>query len=85
MARLLLLAVAFAVVVGAGAAATAPTVITGPVDAVGATTATVSGTVNPNGTATTWYLEYGKTTTYGTKTPRRAPLRDRHRRVFPRT
>ena len=52
----------------AAAAATAPTAITGPVNAVGATTATLTGTVNPNGTATTWIFEYGKTTTYGTQT-----------------
>jgi hypothetical protein len=51
------------------AAATAPTAITGPVTAIGATIATLSGTVNPNGTSTTWYFEYGATTTYGTKTP----------------
>jgi hypothetical protein len=51
------------------AAATAPTAITGPVTALAATTATLSGTVNPNGTATTWHFEYGKTTTYGTSTP----------------
>lgn len=41
---------------------------TGPVTAVGPTTATVSGTVNPNGTATTWYVEYGTSTSYGSKT-----------------
>jgi trimeric autotransporter adhesin len=51
------------------AAATAPTAITGPVTAIAATTATLSGTVNPNGTATTWQFEYGPTTAYGTKTP----------------
>jgi hypothetical protein len=50
-------------------AATAPTAITGPVTAIAGTTATLSGTVNPNGTATSWYFEYGTTTTYGTKTP----------------
>jgi len=36
--------------------------------AVGPTTATVSGSVNPNGTATTWHVEYGTTTSYGTPT-----------------
>ena len=50
-------------------AATAPTAITGPVTAIGSTIATLSGTVNANGTATTWYFEYGTTTSYGTKTP----------------
>ncbi len=50
-------------------AATAPTAITGPVTALAGTTATLSATVNPNGAATTWYFDYGKTTSYGTKSP----------------
>ena len=53
---------------GSAAAATVPTASTGPVSAVGPTTATVVGSVNPNGTATTWYVEYGTTTGYGSKT-----------------
>ena len=56
--------VAFAVV----AAAAAPSASTGPVTSVGPTTATVSGSVNPNGTSTTWYVEYGTTTGYGKQT-----------------
>ena len=52
---------------GAAAAAT-PSAITGPVTSVGPTTATATGTVNPNGQATTWYVEYGTSTSYGTKT-----------------
>src|SRR5438128_10403848 len=63
-------AFAVAALVGAGtvAAASAPTASTGPVTTVGPTTATVSGSVNPNGTATTWYVEYGTSTSYGSKT-----------------
>ena len=53
---------------GAAAAATAPTASTGPVTSVAPTTASLSGSVNPNGAATTWYVEYGTSTTYGTKT-----------------
>jgi phosphodiesterase/alkaline phosphatase D-like protein len=53
---------------GTAAAATAPTASTGPVSAVGPTTATVTGSVNPEGTATTWHVEYGTTTTYGAQT-----------------
>src|SRR2546427_10802314 len=56
-------------VVGAATAASAPTAITGPVSAVGSTSASVTGTVNPNGQATSWYFEYGTTTGYGSKTP----------------
>jgi len=60
---------AVAVLVGAGsAAAAAPSASTGPVSSVGPTTATVAGSVNPNGTATSWYVEYGTTTSYGSKT-----------------
>src|SRR5712692_4399900 len=53
---------------GTAAAATAPTATTGPVTSVGPTTATVSGSVNPNGTATSWFVEFGTTTSYGSKT-----------------
>jgi hypothetical protein len=51
----------------AAAAAATPSAITGPVTSVGPTTATATGTVNPNGQATTWYVEYGTSTSYGTK------------------
>src|SRR4029434_6835710 len=53
---------------GMAAIASAPTAITGPVNSVGTTTATATGTVNPNGQATSWYLEYGTSTSYGKKT-----------------
>ena len=43
----------------------APTVITTPTSAITSTSATLSGTVNPNGSATTAQFEYGLTTTYG--------------------
>ena len=63
----LLMAVAM-LAAAAGARAAAPTAITGSVTAVGATTATVTGTVNPGGVATTWYVEYGTSTSYGSQT-----------------
>ena len=53
---------------GVAAVLAAPTAITGPVSAVGTTSATASGTVNPNGQSTTWYFEYGTSTGYGKKT-----------------
>ena len=56
-------------VVAAAVAASTPTVTTGPVTAIGPTTATVAGTVNPNGASTTWHIEYGTTTGYGSETP----------------
>jgi hypothetical protein len=46
-----------------------PTAVTGASSAVAATSATLNGTVNPNGQATSWYFEYGTTTAYGSTTP----------------
>jgi hypothetical protein len=52
----------------AAIAAGAPQVTTDAATALGSTGATLNGKVNPNGNATTYYFEYGKTKTYGTKT-----------------
>lgn len=51
--------------------ARAPVVVTGPATGVGATTATITGTVNPNGSATQWHFEWGTTSSYGNTTPLR--------------
>ena len=45
-----------------------PGVTTGPASDITLTSATVSGTVTPNGPAT-WFVEYGPTTAYGSRTP----------------
>jgi hypothetical protein len=45
-----------------------PAVQTGTAQNVGTSTATLIGSIIPNGQATTWYFEYGTTTTYGSKT-----------------
>jgi phosphodiesterase/alkaline phosphatase D-like protein len=50
------------------AVAAAPAATTGPATAIGATTATVTGSVDPGGQSTTWYVEYGMSTSYGSKT-----------------
>lgn len=50
------------------ALAAAPAATTGPTTAVGSATATVTGTVDAGGQATTWYVEYGTGTSYGTRT-----------------
>jgi hypothetical protein len=55
-------------VAGGASVAAAPVAITGPVTSIGPTTATVTGTVNPGGQATTWYVEYGTSASYGSKT-----------------
>ena len=49
-------------------AASNPGATTNAPSSIGPTTAHLNGTVNPNGQATTWYFEFGTTTSYGTKT-----------------
>jgi hypothetical protein len=49
-------------------APTPPGATTGAASTVGQTTATVAGTVDPNGTATTYHFEYGTSTSYGLET-----------------
>jgi uncharacterized delta-60 repeat protein len=44
-----------------------PAASTLAVDQITSTGARVTGTINANGTAATWWLEYGPTTAYGTK------------------
>lgn len=45
-----------------------PDVTTGEATSIGFTTAQLNGTINPNGSATTYYFEYGTTTAYGIST-----------------
>jgi hypothetical protein len=56
------------VLFGGIARAAAPTATTGPATAIGATTATVTGGVVPGGQATSWYVQYGTSTSYGSQT-----------------
>jgi hypothetical protein len=46
----------------------APTPVTGSTTSITPATAKLGGTVTPNGLATTWYFEYGTSTSYGSKT-----------------
>ncbi len=46
-----------------------PIVVTGSSSAVGANSATVAGSVNPNGQATTYHFAYGTSTSYGSQAP----------------
>jgi len=46
----------------------APQVVTGSATNVTPSSATLNGTVNPSGRATTWFFDYGTTTGYGNKT-----------------
>ena len=50
------------------AAGAAPTVTTAAASAITTAGATLNGSVNPNGLATTYYFQYGTTTTYGSQT-----------------
>ena len=45
-----------------------PGVVTGSASGIGTTTATLNGSVDANGRPTTWYFEYGTSTSYGSKT-----------------
>src|SRR5665213_3579751 len=56
----------------AGAASAPPSVSTGAVSSVTPTSVVVAGVVNPHGTHTDWYFEYGTTTKYGGKTATKA-------------
>jgi phosphodiesterase/alkaline phosphatase D-like protein len=72
-ARVALVAAAgLALVAAPSAAAEAPTAVTAAATSVGATTAVVTGKVDPGGEATSWYVEYGTTTGYGTRTDARS-------------
>ena len=62
------LAALVAAAVSGAAPLSTPGASTGPVSNVAATSATVSGSVNPGGESTNWYVEYGTTTGYGKKT-----------------
>jgi hemolysin type calcium-binding protein/purple acid phosphatase-like protein len=54
------------------AAATAPSAVTGQPSSVGATSAVVGGKVDPGGEETSWYVEYGTTVSYGSRTAARS-------------
>jgi len=64
--------VSLALVAAPFAAAEAPAAVTGAATSVGATTAVVSGKVDPGGEATSWYVEYGTTTGHGSRTDARS-------------
>jgi hypothetical protein len=47
----------------------APLATTGPAGGVTSRAATLTGTVNPDGLATTWYFNYGPTSAFGSRSP----------------
>ena len=60
--------IALAAGTGSALAATAPGATTAPATNVTSTSATLNGLVTPNKSTTTYYFEYGTSTSYGTKT-----------------
>jgi hypothetical protein len=60
--------VALMLLVVSGASAAPPSVTTSPASSVAPTSARLNGEVNPNGHATTWYFQFGTSTSYGTNT-----------------
>lgn len=72
--RILLAACATALAcAGLALAAGAPAATTTAATDVTETAATLNGTVDAEGTDTSWYFEYGPTTAYGSKTPTQGP------------
>jgi hypothetical protein len=62
-------ALALALLVPAAAhAAGPPDATTGSASSITQTTATVAGSVNPQGSSTSWHFEYGTSTSYGVQT-----------------
>ena len=64
-------ATAAGIAFGAGA----PAATTSAATNVAATSATLNGTVSPNGNQTTYYFQYGTTTSYGSQTPTAGPVK----------
>lgn len=54
---------------GSSSGSSAPSATTDAATAVTSSTATLNGTVDPNGTATSYSFEYGTSTSYGSTTP----------------
>ncbi|MFL5885394.1 MAG: hypothetical protein ACJ77M_10015 [Thermoleophilaceae bacterium] len=68
--RLTILAIcALGLAVPGTALAAGPTATTGGAKSITATTATLTGSVDPNHNATSFHFEYGRTTSYGSRTP----------------
>jgi hypothetical protein len=77
-----LIIAALGCIVAAGVAtAAAPTATTQPATNVTATSATLNGTVAPNGEPTTYHFEYGTTTAYGSRTPEQTVTGNKSKKV----
>ncbi|MGI5240391.1 hypothetical protein [Dactylosporangium sp. CA-139066] len=61
--------VSFAANIKPSGQAQGPSVATGSATGVTSSTATIAGTINPNGLTTAYHFEYGTTTSYGNRAP----------------
>ena len=59
----------------------APVVITNPATNVTSSSGRLNGSVNPHGLSTTVYLQYGRTTSYGSRTPNQTKTGNTYRNV----
>src|SRR3954467_14093327 len=66
--RSALLALALLGLAPASALAAVPTATTGGASNLSPNSATVAGSLNPNGRVTTWFFQYGRTKSYGART-----------------
>jgi hypothetical protein len=71
--RVTLIVLAVALASPSSGWAAAPGVSTTAARSVTSTSATLTGTVNPNGEATTYHFDYGPTKSYGSSTPNQGP------------
>ena len=59
-----------------------PLAITNPATLIASFSATLKGTVNPHGLSTTVYFQYGRTTSYGNRTPNQTKIGNNYQNVF---
>lgn len=59
-----------------------PVVVTNPATLIASHSARLNGTVNPHGLSTTVYFQYGRTLSYGSRTPNQTRTGDNYQNVF---
>ena len=59
-----------------------PVAITNPATLIASHSARLNGTVNPHGLSTTVYFQYGRTTSYGNRTPNQTKTGNNYQNVF---
>ena len=62
-----------------------PVAITNPATSIARFSARLNGSVNPHGLSTTVYFQYGRTTSYGTRTPNQTKTGNNHQNVSANT